>query len=181
MESRLYTQYKEKVVPALKAEFSFKNEMQVPKIEKVTLNVGYGRHAKEKPYIENVEKTLTVITGQKPVHNKAKKSISNFKVREGMPVGASVTLRGKRMYDFIDKLVSITFPRVRDFRGISPKGFDKQGNYSIGLKENIAFPEISTDAVERIHGVEMVITTTAKNQEQGFALLKALGFPFKDK
>jgi large subunit ribosomal protein L5 len=181
MESRLYTQYKNKAVPALKEVFGYNNIMQVPRVEKVVLNVGYGRHTKDKAYIENVEKTLMAITGQKPVSNKAKKSISNFKIRQGMDVGASVTLRGKRMYDFLDKLANVTFPRVRDFRGISPKAFDKQGNYAIGFKENIAFPEINADAIEKIHGLEVVITTTATNREEGLALLKALGFPFKEK
>jgi len=181
MVSRLYTQYKEKVVPALKEQFGYKNIMQVPKVAKVTLNVGYGRNAKDKSFIENVERTLTVISGQKPVHNKATKSISNFKIREGMPIGASVTLRGTRMYDFLDKLVSVTFPRVRDFRGISPNAFDRMGNYTVGFKENIAFPEINADAVEKIHGLQVVITTTARNKEEGFALLKGFGFPFKEK
>jgi len=181
MKSRLYQQYKEKVVPHLKETLGYKNVMQVPKLSKVTLNVGYGRQAKEAVFVENVEKTLTAITGQKPVHNKAKKSISNFKIRQGQGIGASVTLRDKRMYDFIDKLVNVTLPRVRDFRGISPKSFDKQGNYTLGLKENIAFPEITSDTLDKIHGLEIVINTTAKNREEGFALLKALGFPFKDK
>lgn len=181
MESRLYTQYKETVAPALKEAFGYKNVMQVPRVSKVTINVGYGRHVKDKAYIENVEKTLGAITGQKPVHNKAKKSISNFKIRAGAEVAASVTLRGRRMYDFLDRLVSVTFPRVRDFRGISPKSFDKQGNYTIGLKEHIAFPEMDTDAVEKIHGLEVVITTTAENPKEGHALLKGLGFPFREK
>ena len=181
MESRLYTKYKEKVVPALMEAFEYKSVINVPRVEKVTINVGYGRHAKDKSYIENVQKTLMAITGQRPVVNKAKKSISNFKIREGMNIGTSVTLRGKRMYDFVDKLVSATFPRVRDFRGISPKSFDKQGNYAVGFKENIAFPEIDTDAIDKIHGLEIVITTTAKSREEGLGLLKALGFPFKEK
>lgn len=173
--------YKERVVPNLKAAFGLKNVMQVPKIEKVVINVGYGRQVKDKAYIDNVESTLGAITGQKPVHNKAKKSISNFKIREGMPIGASVTLRGNHMYDFLDKLVSVTFPRVRDFRGISPKIFDRQGNCTIGFKENIAFPEIKADAIEKIHGLEVVIHTTAKSKEHGLALLKELGFPFQEK
>ncbi|KKQ27121.1 MAG: 50S ribosomal protein L5 [Candidatus Magasanikbacteria bacterium GW2011_GWC2_37_14] len=179
MESRLYKMYKKDVVPALKEQFGFANVMQVPKVSKVVLNVGYGRMVKESAFIENVENTLKSITGQKPVHNKAKQSISNFKTREGMDIGMSVTLRGKRMYDFLDKLVNITFPRVRDFRGISPKSFDKQGNYSIGFKEHIAFPEIKSDAVDKLHGLQVIITTTAKNKEQGLSLLQKLGFPFK--
>ena len=177
----LLTQYKTEIVPALKEQFGYNNVMEVPAITKVVVNVGYGRHLKDKQYIENVEKTLQEITGQKPVHNKAVKSISNFKIREGMNIGASVTLRGKSMYEFLYKLINITFPRVRDFRGINPKAFDAQGNYSIGFKENIAFPEMGGDAVERIHGLEVVITTTAQNKQEGFELLKAFGFPFKGK
>ena len=180
MESALYTQYKDVVAPALKEQFGYANIMQVPKIEKVTVNVGYGRQAKDKAYIENVDNTLRMITGQKPVHNKAKKSISNFKIREGMEIGASVTLRGARMYEFLYRLINLTFPRVRDFRGISPKSFDKQGNYSFGLRENIAFPEINADAIEKIHPLEIVVTTTAGNKEEGFALLEKLGFPFQE-
>lgn len=179
MESRLYKKYKKEIVPTLQKEFGFKSYMQVPKLVKVVLNVGYGRHVKEAAFIDNVSETLSAISGQKPIHNKAKKAISNFKTREGMAIGASVILRGKRMYDFIDKLVSITFPRVRDFRGISPKSFDKQGNYSIGFKEHIAFPEIKSDAVDKLHGLQIVINTTAKNKAEGLALLEKLGFPFK--
>ncbi|HBU07161.1 MAG TPA: 50S ribosomal protein L5 [Candidatus Magasanikbacteria bacterium] len=181
MESRLNKIYKEKVVPALMAEFGFKNVMQVPKIKKVTVNVGYGRFIKDGAYIENVTKTLTVITGQKPVHNKTTKSISNFKIREGNEIGVSVTLHGKRMYDFLDKMANIVLPRVKDFRGISPKSFDKQGNYSIGFKEQLPFAEVKSDAVNKIHGLQVVITTSAKNKEQGLALLKMIGFPFRDK
>jgi len=181
MESRLYKIYKDKVVPAMKEEFGFKNVMQVPKIKKVTVNVGYGRNRSEASFVNNVKETLQAITGQKPVVNKAKKSISNFKIREGMDVGVSVILRGQRMYEFVDKLVSITLPRVRDFRGISPKAFDRQGNYTIGLSEHIAFPEIKSDAVEKLHGLQIVITTNAKNKEEGLSLLEKLGFPFKKK
>ena len=179
MESRLQKQYREKVVPALQEKFGYKNVNQVPKLEKVTLNVGYGRHAKEASYIENVENTLKAITGQRPIHNKAKKSISNFKIRDGMDVGMSVTLRGSKMYDFVDKMISVTFPRVRDFRGLSRKAFDRQGNYSIGFKEHIAFPEIKSDAIDQIHGLEIIITNTANSKEEGEALLEKLGFPFE--
>ncbi len=180
MESVLYTQYKENVVSALKEEFGYKNVMQVPRIEKVTINVGYGRHVKDKSYIDTVDKTLTAITGQKPVHNKAKKSISNFKIREGMPIGASVTLRGAAMYDFLYKFVSLTLPRVRDFRGLKPTCFDGEGNCTIGIREHIAFPEVGMDSVDKIHGLEIVLTTTAKKNEEGLSLLKKLGFPFKE-
>ena len=136
---------------------------------------------KESVFIENVIRTLTAISGQAPTHNKAKKSISNFKIREGNDIGASVTLRGKRMYDFLDKLVNITLPRVKDFRGISPKSFDRQGNYSFGFKEQLAFPEVKSDSLDKIHGLQVVISTTAKNKEEGLSLLKGLGFPFKAK
>ncbi len=181
MKSRLFEKYKEKVTPALREEFDYKNMMRVPRLEKVVVNVGYGRHAKDKAYIENVEKTLELITGQRPIRKKAKKSISNFKIRQGDEVGSSVTLRGKKMYDFLDKLISVTLPRVRDFRGINPNSFDKQGNYTIGFKENLAFPEINVDAVENVHGLEVVICTTAQSKEEAMPLLEKLGFPFRKK
>lgn len=179
MKSPLYTQYKTQVVPALKKSLQLSNVMQVPAVSKVVVNVGFGRHAKEKAYIENVVKTLTRLTGQKPVLNKSKKSISNFKIRAGMEIGASVTLRGNRMYDFLYKLVHLALPRVRDFRGLDPRVFDGKGNYTIGFKENIAFPEITADTVESIHGLELVIVTTAKTNQAGLMLLKELGFPFR--
>jgi large subunit ribosomal protein L5 len=181
MQSILYKQYKEKVVPALKEEFGYKNIMQVPKIEKVVINVGYGKHAKDKNYIEHVEKVLGAISGQKPVHNKSKKSISNFKIRQGMNIGVSVLLRGDKMYDFLYRLINLALPRVRDFRGISPKSFDKQGNYSLGIKEQLAFPEITADMSDVIHGLEITVVTNAKSKEEGLSLLKKIGFPFKDK
>lgn len=181
MESALYTHYKKNVVPALKKEFGFKNVMQVPKVTKVVLNVGYGRHNKEGAYIENVEKTLTAITGQKPVHNKAKKAIANFKTRIGMDIGMSVTLRGPKMYEFLYRLIHITFPRVRDFRGLTNKGFDRKGNFSVGFKENIAFPELRIETPDKIHGLQVVISTNAEDKNEGLSLLKQLGFPFKDK
>ncbi len=181
MTTNTQTIYKNDAIPALKEQFGYQNIMQVPKIDKVTVNVGFGRHNKDKAYIDNVLDTLQSITGQKPVIRKAKKSISNFKIREGMDIGASVTLRGKAMYDFLDRFIHLTLPRVRDFRGLNPKSFDKEGNYSVGLKENLAFPEISTDAIEKIHGLQVVVTTTAQTKEEGYALLKAIGFPFRDK
>jgi len=181
MKSILHKQYKEKIAPALKEEFGYKNVMQVPKILKVVLNVGYGKHVKDKNFIDNVEKTLAAISGQKPIHNKSKKSISNFKIREGMNIGASVTLRGDTMYDFLYKLVNLVFPRVRDFRGISPKGFDRQGNYTIGIKEQVAFPEVTAGMGDTVHGFEITVVTDAENKEEGFSLLKRIGFPFKDK
>lgn len=181
MKSELYKQYKDKVVPALEEEFGYKNIMQVPKIEKVVLNVGYGKHIKDKSFIENIEKSLTAITGQKVIHNKARKSISNFKVREGMNIGASVTLRGDKMYEFLYKLVNLALPRVRDFRGINPKGFDGKGNYTFGLKEHLAFPEITAEMGDLTHGLEITVVTNAKDNKEGLSLLTKLGFPFKDK
>lgn len=179
MATPLSTLYKNTVVPALKEQFGYKSVMQAPKIEKVTINVGYGRHHKDKAFIENVEHTLKLITGQQPMRNLAKKSISNFKIREGVDIGASVTLRGDAMDQFLFKLIHLTLPRVRDFQGISPKSFDKQGNYTLGFRDTSAFPEITGAAADKTHGLEVVITTTATNKEEGFALLKGLGFPFK--
>jgi len=164
-----------------KEVLNLKNVLQTPKLEKVTLNVGLGKSLSNKDYIKVVEDTLRRITGQHPILTKAKKSISSFKIREGMVVGAKVTLRGKRMYDFLDKLINITFPRVKDFRGIDVskgKHFDKHGNFSYGFKEHISFPEIKADEVENIHGLEVTISTTAKNPFECYLLLKYLGFPF---
>lgn len=173
--------YKSKIVPELKKELNIKNPNAVPKITKITLNIGLGSFiAAKKDYTEVVD-NLANITGQKPVVTKSRKSISNFKIRENQAVGVMVTLRGHRMYSFLNKLVHITFPRVRDFRGINPKAFDGHGNYSIGLKENIVFPEINPDNVDRIHGVQVTIITNAGDDEKGFKLLKAFGFPFQVK
>lgn len=178
MENNLYKKYKQEVIPALKQQFGYSNVMQVPKVVRVTINVGVGKHTKEANYIENVENTIKRITGQKPVRTVAKKAISNFKIREGMEIGVMVTLRGKRMYDFLEKMVNITFPRIRDFRGIADSGFDRQGNFSFGFKENLAFPEIKAEDIDKSHGLEVVISTTAHNKEEGKALLSNLGFPF---
>lgn len=177
--AQLLTQYKEKIVPVLKEKFGYKNAMQVPKIEKVVINVGYGRHTKDKNYIDNVENTLVKITGQKPVHNLAKKSISNFKIRDGQDIGMSVTLRGKAMYEFLYRFINIVLPRVRDFRGLNPKAFDRNGNYSVGIKENIAFPEVNVETSDKIHGLQIVIQTSATKDEEAKALLDEIGFPFK--
>ncbi len=171
--------YKKEIIPELKKEFGYKNNMQVPKLEKVVLNAGLGKGLKDSTFIDNVENTLTRITGQKPIKTKAKKSISNFKIREGMVIGMKVTLRDKRMFDFIEKLIKITLPRVRDFRGLSLDSVDKEGNLNIGIKEHISFPEIKADEIERLHGLEIAIVTTAKDKKEGIALFKALGFPFK--
>ncbi len=176
---RLKEKYKKEILPALKKDFGLKNDYLAPKIEKVVLNVGFGKHTKEKEYAENVVKTLTKITGQKPVLTKAKKSISAFKIREGMVIGAMVTLRGDRMYDFIERLVNVTFPRVRDFRGISESIIDKDGNMTIGFKEHLAFPEIKQEDIDNIHGLEIVVVTSTQNRAAALDLFRLLGFPFK--
>jgi len=176
---RLQELYKKKIVPEMKNKFGYKNNLAVPKLDKVVVNVGLGRFSKDKTYIDNVVDSLSRITGQRPVLTKAKKSISAFKVREGNIVGAMVTLRGKRMYDFVEKLIHVSFPRVRDFRGLNRKSVDKQGNLSVGFREHLAFPEIKADEVDKIHGLEVCITTTAQEREEGLELLKLMGFPFK--
>ena len=163
----------------MREKFGYKNDLAVPRMEKVVLNVGFGRHAKEKAYIKNIESSLTRITGQKPILTEAKKSVSSFKVREGMIIGAKVTLRGQRMYDFVEKLIHITFARVRDFRGIDRKSVDRTGNLTVGFREHLAFPEIKADEVESVHGLEVSIATTAKTQEEGLELFSLMGFPFK--
>lgn len=179
MYMSLQETYKKEIITKLKDKFGYKNALEAPKLTKVVLNVGFGRHTKDKAYIDNVVKGLTKISGQKPVLTKAKKSISSFKIREGMTIGCSVKLRGKRMYDFVEKLVHITFPRVRDFRGISANGVDRQGNMTVGFKEHTAFPEISAEEADNIFGLEVCITTTAKNKLEGIELFKLMGFPFK--
>lgn len=163
------------------AELGYKNIHEVPKITKVVINAGIGRFIKEPHFIENVEKVLTNITGQKAVRTKAKQSISNFKIREGQEIGVMVTLRGPRMYDFLEKLLRVTFPRVRDFHGISDKAFDNQGNYTIGFKENVAFPEVKMEELDKVHGLQIIVATTAKNKNEGKVLLTHLGFPFAKK
>lgn len=171
--------YKTAVVPKLQAEFGYKNIHAVPTVTSVTLNVGLSAGIKDAKYIETAEKTLARISGQKPVTTKARKSISTFKIRQGMVVGLKVTLRGKRMWDFLEKLIKISLPRARDFRGLSDKAFDGQGNYSIGFKEHIAFPEIRSDEIEVIHGLQVTIATSAKTNQEGKALLTHLGLPLK--
>jgi len=176
---RLQEKYKKLIIPKLKEHFGFKNDLEAPKPLKAVVNVGFGRHTKEKGYIDYVVDSLSRITGQKPILTKARKSISSFKIREGNIIGASVTLRGSRMYDFVDKLINISFPRVRDFRGISEKSVDKQGNLSVGFKEHLAFPEIKADEVENIFGLEVSLATSAKKREEGLELFRLMGFPFK--
>ncbi len=176
----LQTRFKKEIMPELKKELSIKNDMAVPQVTKIVINAGIGNYLKtHKKDFETVVNNISAIAGQKALTNKAKKSVSNFKIREGDVVGVSVTLRGKRMYDFLNKLINVVFPRVRDFRGISPKAFDGNGNYSIGFKEHTVFPEISPDEVSNLHGVQVSITTSAKDNEEGKTLLTLLGFPFK--
>jgi len=176
---KLREKYQKVIVPDLKKKLGFKNDMLVPRLTKVVLNVGFGRHNKEKEFIASVTKALAKITGQKPVLTAAKKSISAFKIREGLVIGAKVTLRGQRMYDFVDKLVNVTFPRVRDFRGISEKSVDREGNLSVGFKEHTCFPEIQAEEVDNIFGLEVCLATTARNRAGGLELFRLLGFPFK--
>jgi len=176
---RLKEKYNKQVIKALQEKFGFSNVNQAPKIIKAVINVGVGRNAKEQAFIDNAEKSLIKITGQRPVRTKAKKSISAFKIRQGMIVGLKVTLRHDRMFDFLEKLINVSFPRIRDFRGISEKMIDRTGNLTIGFKEHIAFPEIRVDEIENIHGLEICISTTAKNREEGLELFRQLGFPFK--
>ena len=177
--SRVKVYYETEVVPALQKKFGYKSVMQVPKIEKIVVNTGLGDIKDNQKSMQTVEKELTQITGQKPVYSKATKSVANFKLREGMNIGLKVTLRGRRMYDFYDKLVSIALPRVRDFRGVSDKAFDGRGNYALGLKEQLIFPEITYDQVEKIRGMDVCIVTTAQTDEEARELLRLLGMPFK--
>lgn len=171
--------YDNECVPTLKEEFGYSNFMQIPKIEKVVLNMGLGEAVQNPKIIEGAAEELTRIAGQKAVVTKAKKSIATFKLREGMPIGCRVTLRGDRMYDFFSKLVNIALPRVRDFRGLSPKGFDGRGNYSMGIQEQIIFPEIDYDQIDKIKGLNITIVTSAKTDDEGRALLRKMGMPFK--
>ncbi len=178
-KSRVKVQYETEVVPYLMKKFGYQTVMQVPKIEKIVINTGLGDIKDNQKSMQIIENELKLITGQKPIYRKATKSVANFKVREGMNIGLKVTLRGRRMYDFYDKLVSIALPRVRDFRGVSDKAFDGRGNYSMGLKEQLIFPEITYDQVEKIRGMDVCIVTTAKTDEEARELLRALGMPFK--
>ncbi len=177
---RLKQRYREEIKPALRDQFSFGNVMQVPGVVKVVVNMGVGDAAKDSKLIEGAVRDLGAITGQKPVVTKARKSIAQFKLREGMPIGAHATLRGDRMWEFLDRLVTIALPRIRDFRGLSPKQFDGNGNYTFGLTEQSMFHEIDQDRIDRVRGMDITIVTTATNDDEGRALLKALGFPFKE-
>ncbi|WKE65984.1 50S ribosomal protein L5 [Gallaecimonas kandeliae] len=177
--AKLHDFYKETVVPGLVEQFGYKTVMQVPRIEKITLNMGVGEAVADKKLLDNASADLAAISGQKPLITKARKSVAGFKIREGYPIGCKVTLRGERMWEFFERLVSISIPRIRDFRGLNPKSFDGRGNYSMGVREQIIFPEIDYDKVDRVRGLDITITTSANSDEEGRALLAAFNFPFK--
>ena len=176
---RLKETYRNQIVPALMKEFAYKNPMQVPRLNRVVLNVGMGEAIQNVKLLESATSELGLISGQRPVVTKAKKAIAGFKLRQGMPIGAKVTLRGDRMFEFLDRLVSVALPRIRDFKGVSPKAFDGRGNYTLGLKEQLIFPEIQYDSVASIHGMDITIVTTARTNDEGKALLRHLGMPFR--
>ena len=176
---RIKTLFKNEVIPTMLKEFNYKNVYQVPRLEKVTVNMGLGIALQDSKILDGALEEIALITGQRPVITKARKSIANFKLRQGMSVGAMVTLRGSRMYEFLDRLLSLALPRVRDFRGISPKAFDGRGNYSLGIKEQIIFPEINYDKIDRVKGMNITIVTTARTDEEGKRLLELLGMPFR--
>jgi large subunit ribosomal protein L5 len=179
MGARLKQRYEQEVRPALVKEFGLKNPMQAPRLEKVVVNMGLGEAIQNGKILDASLEQLSAITGQRPVVTKARKSIANFKLRQGQSIGAMVTLRGERAYEFLDRLLNVALPRVRDFKGVSPKAFDGKGNYTLGVKEQIIFPEINYDRVERIKGLNITVVTTAKNDEEGRALLRHLGMPFR--
>ena len=180
MATQLKTQYQETIVPQLMEQFQYTNIHQVPKVIKVTVNRGLGEAAQNAKALESSLNEVAVITGQKPVVTRAKKAIAGFKIRQGMPVGLMVTLRGDRMYSFVERLINLALPRIRDFRGISPKSFDGRGNYTLGVKEQLIFPEVEYDSIDQIRGMDISIITTARNDEEGRALLKEMGMPFRE-
>ncbi|MGD9471948.1 MAG: 50S ribosomal protein L5 [Novosphingobium sp.] len=175
---RLRAKYDAEIAQAMTAKFGYKNPLEVPKLEKITLNMGVGEASQDKKKVQTAAAEMELIAGQKPVITKAKKSIAQFKLREGMPIGCKVTLRRERMYEFLDRLVTIAMPRIRDFRGLNPKSFDGRGNYAMGLKEQIIFPEISYDQIEKVRGMDIIVTTTAKTDDEARELLRLFGFPF---
>ena len=179
--SRLKNKFKKEIIPELTKKHEYANVMDVPKLKKVTVNIGVGEATENRASLDNARKEIEAITGQHAVITHAKKSISNFKLRKGMPIGTMTTLRGEKMYEFVDKMVSIVLPRFRDFNGVSPHGFDGRGNYTLGIKEQIVFPEIDYDKVDKVRGLNITFVTTAKTDEEGFNLLKALGMPFAQK
>lgn len=178
--ARLLAKYREEILPALREEFGYKNALQVPRLEKIVVNVGLGEGSRTPELLDVAAEELAVITGQRPVITRARKSIANFRLRQGMPVGCSVTLRGRQMYEFFDRLVNASLPRIRDFRGVSPKAFDGRGNYTLGLKEQILFPEIEYDKVSNVHGMDICFVSTAKTDEEARALLRHFGMPFRN-
>ncbi|MDQ6961147.1 MAG: 50S ribosomal protein L5 [Mariprofundaceae bacterium] len=177
--ARLKSEYQQTVVPALQQKFAYKNVMQIPAITKIVVNMGVGEASQNAKLITGAVDDMTKITGQKPVVTRARKSIANFKLREGMPVGCRVTLRGQRMWEFLDRLINISLPRIRDFKGVSPKSFDGRGNYTLGIREQIIFPEIDYDKVDRVRGMDITICTTASKNEEGLELLKGFNMPFR--
>ncbi|MGD8627587.1 MAG: 50S ribosomal protein L5 [bacterium] len=176
--ARLFLRYREEILPALMKRFEYKNTMQAPKLEKISVNMGVGDGVKDAKLMDAAVEDMGTITGQRPVITRAKKSVASFKLRKGMPIGCRVTLRGARMYEFFDRLVNVAIPRIRDFRGLSPDSFDGHGNYTFGIKEQIVFPEIEYDKVVKVRGMDITFTTTAKTDEEAFELLKHLGVPF---
>ncbi|WP_126424803.1 50S ribosomal protein L5 [Brevibacillus marinus] len=179
MAARLKEKYLNEIVPSLMAKFQYRSVMQVPKVEKIVINMGVGEAVSNAKVLDSAVEDLQAISGQKPVVTRAKKSIAGFKVREGMPIGAKVTLRGERMYHFLDKLLNVALPRVRDFRGVSPKSFDGRGNYTLGIKEQLIFPEIDYDKIDKVRGMDVVIVTSAKTDEEARELLAQMGMPFR--
>jgi large subunit ribosomal protein L5 len=176
--ARLRAEYDEKIVPAMIEKFGYGNRMEVPRLDKIVLNMGVGEATQDKKKVETAAQEMELIAGQKPVITKARMSIAQFKLREGMPIGVKVTLRGDRMYEFLDRLVTIALPRVRDFRGLNPKSFDGRGNYAMGLKEQLVFPEINYDRIEKVRGMDIIVTTTAKTDDEARELLRLFNFPF---
>ena len=177
-QARLKTDYEERIVKAMTEKFGYKNHMEVPRLEKIVINMGVGEATQDKKKVDVAAAEMELIAGQKPVITKAKKSVAQFKLREGMPIGVKVTLRRERMYEFLDRLVTVALPRVRDFRGLNPKSFDGRGNYAVGLKEQIIFPEISYDRIDKVRGMDIIITTTAKTDDEARELLRLFNFPF---
>jgi large subunit ribosomal protein L5 len=180
VDPRLRQRYRDEIVPSLRSEFSYGNVMQVPGLQKIVVNMGVGDAAKDAKLMDGAVKDLTIITGQKPQVRRATVSIAQFKLREGMPIGAKVTLRGDRMWEFLDRLLSVALPRIRDFRGLSPRQFDGKGNYTFGLTEQVVFHEIDPDKIDRVRGMDITVVTTARTDDEGRALLRHLGFPFKE-
>jgi large subunit ribosomal protein L5 len=176
--ARLRAEFNDRIVPAMTEKFGYKNRMEVPRLDKIVLNMGVGEATQDKKKVETAAAEMELIAGQKPVITKAKKSIAQFKLREGMPIGVKVTLRGDRMYEFLDRLVTIALPRVRDFRGLNPKSFDGRGNYAMGLKEQLVFPEINYDRIEKVRGMDIIVTTTANTDDEARELLRLFNFPF---